>query len=154
MTDANWELDLCDWFDQNKRSMPWRSQSNAYYIWISEMMLQQTQVSTVIPYFNRFIQQFPDINSLAKANLDAVLKCWEGLGYYSRARNLHKAAKVFSEDFQSVVPDDYETLLKIPGIGPYSASAISSIAYENPIPVVDGNEGLHIKAPISIMAWA
>lgn len=139
MKNDTWVLNLCTWFKQFKRPMPWRDNPQAYDVWISEIMLQQTQVSTVIAYFNRFMKQFPNIESLAKANLDDVLKCWEGLGYYSRARNLHKAAKVISENFKGIIPNNYHQLQSIPGIGPYSAAAIGSIAYEIAVPVIDGN---------------
>jgi A/G-specific adenine glycosylase len=119
--------------------MPWRSNPIPYYVWISEMMLQQTQVDTVIPYFKRFITTFPDVFSLASADQEKVLKCWEGLGYYSRARNLHKAAKAIVETRGSQIPSTFEDLQTLPGIGPYCAAAIASIAFEEPVPVVDGN---------------
>jgi A/G-specific adenine glycosylase len=134
-----WVIQLTDWYTQNKREMPWRTAPSPYKTWISEMMLQQTQVATVIPYFNRFISRFPTVEKLATADLQEVLKLWEGLGYYSRARNLHKAAKILLDSYSSVLPLDYIELQKLPGIGPYSAAAITSIAYETAIPVVDGN---------------
>jgi A/G-specific DNA glycosylase len=132
-----WVLSLTSWYQHNKRTLPWRSNPTGYNVWISEMMLQQTQVATVIPYFNRFIKRFPSIKSLASSSEDDVLKLWEGLGYYSRARNLHKASKLLLElpDF----PESYEGLQELPGIGPYAAAAITSIAFNNPVPVVDGN---------------
>ncbi|RAP29903.1 A/G-specific adenine glycosylase [Candidatus Marinamargulisbacteria bacterium SCGC AG-343-D04] len=136
---SGWVSTLLSWYHSNKRSMPWRDNPIPYYVWISEMMLQQTQVATVIPYFNRFIDRFPTVEKLAEADLQDVLKCWEGLGYYSRARNLHKAAKCVVEDHQSWLPSSYEDLQTLPGIGPYCAAAITSIAYQNPVPVVDGN---------------
>ena len=102
--------------------MPWRSDPIPYKVWISEMMLQQTQVDTVIPYFLRFMERFPDVNVLAEADLQDVLKLWEGLGYYSRARNLHKAAKLIVSEYDGSLPDTYETLQKLPGIGPYCAA--------------------------------
>ncbi|RAP32972.1 A/G-specific adenine glycosylase [Candidatus Marinamargulisbacteria bacterium SCGC AG-410-N11] len=135
----NWTFNLLDWFSKQQRPMPWRQNPSAYGTWISEMMLQQTQVVTVIPYFERFMTQFPTIQSLADAPLEKVLKAWEGLGYYSRARNLHKAAKIIVNDFNGTVPNNYKTLLTLPGIGPYIAAAIGSIAFEEPVPVVDGN---------------
>ena len=120
--------------------MPWRSTvQNPYYTWISEVMLQQTQVDIVIPYFNRFIDQFPTLESLADADQQKVLKAWEGLGYYSRARNLQKAAKLIHHEYQGKFPQTYESLQKVPGIGPYIGAAITSIAFGNPVPVVDGN---------------
>jgi A/G-specific adenine glycosylase len=119
--------------------MPWRSNPLPYYVWVSETMLQQTQVSTVIPYFNRFIQKFPTIQDLANADQQTVLKQWEGLGYYSRARNVHKAAQYVINELNDKIPSTYEKLQELPGIGPYIAAAIASIAFEVPVPVVDGN---------------
>lgn len=134
-----WRHALLAWFDEHQRDMPWRSNPLPYNVWVSEIMLQQTQVDTVIPYFNRFLASFPTVQDLAQAPLDDVLKHWEGLGYYSRARNLHKAAKLVSEDLKGTLPSDYKELQKVPGIGPYCAAAITSIAFGNPVPVVDGN---------------
>ena len=134
-----WVEHLLQWFEINQRYMPWREQPSPYHTWISEIMLQQTQVATVIPYFQRFIASFPSITALAQADQDSVLKHWEGLGYYSRARNLHKAAKVLVSEYQAQLPKDFETLQKLPGIGFYTGAAISSIAFEQPVPVVDGN---------------
>jgi A/G-specific adenine glycosylase len=119
--------------------MPWRTTKTPYHIWISEVMLQQTQVDTVIPYFNRFIAQFPTLQSLADADQQQILKAWEGLGYYSRARNLQKAAKQLHYDHKGQFPESYENLQKIPGIGPYIGAAVTSIAFGHPVPVVDGN---------------
>lgn len=134
-----WVKSLLTWFATEQRPMPWRETPSAYGTWISEMMLQQTQVSTVIPYFKRFMTQFPTIDALAEADEQQVLKAWEGLGYYSRARNLHKAAKMLVRDYNSQLPEDYDELQKLPGIGPYCAAAITSIAFSNSVPVVDGN---------------
>ncbi len=134
-----WVKALTSWYNANKRTMPWREAPSAYKTWISEIMLQQTQVVTAIPYFNRFITQFPTVYQLAKADLQDVLKAWEGLGYYSRARHLHKAAKCIVETHHGEVPKGYNTLQTLPGIGPYCAAAIASIAFEEPVPVVDGN---------------
>lgn len=134
-----WPTQLSTWFKKNQRPMPWRDRPSPYNTWVSEIMLQQTQVITVIPYFNRFIQKFPTINDLATAKQQDVLLLWEGLGYYSRARNLHKAANLIVSDYNSTLPESYEDLQKIPGIGPYVAAAITSIAFSNPVPVVDGN---------------
>lgn len=134
-----WNQLLQKWFIENQRTMPWRSNPLPYYVWISEIMLQQTQVDTVIPYFNRFISAFPTVESLANADQEQVLKLWEGLGYYSRARNLHKAAKIVVTEWNSQLPVTYKEIQTIPGIGPYCAAAILSIAFNQPIPVVDGN---------------
>lgn len=130
---------LLIWYDHNKREMPWRGCEDPYQIWISEIMLQQTQVKQVEDYFLRFIEHFPTVKSLAEADQDAVLKVWEGLGYYSRARNLHAGAKMVVERFGGNLPNQYENLIKIKGIGPYSAAAIASIAFSENRAVVDGN---------------
>ncbi|MGE4169671.1 MAG: A/G-specific adenine glycosylase [Candidatus Margulisiibacteriota bacterium] len=139
----SWILALTQWYEANARQLPWRARgsalANPYHVWLSEMMLQQTQVDTVIPYFNRFIAQFPTVFDLAKADQETVLKAWEGLGYYSRARNLHKAAILIAGEQNGQLPPDYLALQTLPGIGPYAAAAIASIAFEEPVPVVDGN---------------
>lgn len=131
--------DLLDWFHQNKRTMPWRQTSDPYSIWISEIMLQQTQVSTVIPYYKRFLKKFPEVGNLADAPQQSVLKAWEGLGYYSRARNMHKAAQQVVSEYNSTFPDTFDELLDLKGIGPYTAAAVSSIAFNRQQAVVDGN---------------
>ena len=130
---------LLSWYARNKRDLPWRRTKDPYRIWVSEVMLQQTQVDTVIPYYERWMKRFPTINALAKASLDEVLKVWEGLGYYARARNLHKAAKLIREEHKGKFPDSYEEIHRLPGIGDYTAGAISSIAFNLPTPVLDGN---------------
>ncbi|MCF7823071.1 MAG: A/G-specific adenine glycosylase [Candidatus Marinimicrobia bacterium] len=119
--------------------VPGRREKDPYAIWVAEVMLQQTQVTTVRPYYDKWMANFPDIKSLARAHEDQVLKIWEGLGYYSRARNLHKAAKLILSDHQEVMPPTSTELLKIPGIGPYTAAAVASIAYNEVVPLVDGN---------------
>ena len=130
---------LITWYEANKRTLPWRETTNPYYIWVSEIMLQQTKVDTVINYYERFVQKYPTIEDLAEANEQEVLKLWEGLGYYSRARNLHHAAKEVVEKHDSIVPDDPVILGTLKGIGPYTRGAISSIAFGLPEPAVDGN---------------
>lgn len=128
------------WYDQSKRDLPWRQETTTpYHTWLSEMMLQQTTVVTVIPYFLRFIEKWPNVQSLASAELDEVLTQWQGLGYYARARNLHKCAKIVSQDYEGRFPSTEAALLKLPGIGPYSAAAISAIAHNQHSTVVDGN---------------
>lgn len=139
MPAPKWPSRLLKWFSAHQRTMPWRDNPQPYYVWVSEAMLQQTQVDTVIPYFNRFVARFPTVQALAKADQQEVLKLWEGLGYYSRARNLHKAAKLVCEKFNGKLPHTYDGLQEIPGIGPYIAAAIVSIAFGKPVPVVDGN---------------
>lgn len=131
--------ELLDWYGRSKRDLPWRRHRNPYYIWISEIMLQQTRVDTVIPYFNRFIERFPTVESLADAPEDEVLKCWEGLGYYSRARNLQHAARQVKEQYGGVMPSGKEEVFGLKGVGPYTAGAIRSIAFNIPAPAVDGN---------------
>lgn len=127
---------LLNWFHANARDLPWRRTLDPYAIWISEIMLQQTQVSTVIPYFERWMRELPDIQSLAKASEEKVLKLWEGLGYYTRARNLHRAAQQLKD---GAFPRSYEDVLELPGIGRYTAGAICSIAFNQPTAVLDGN---------------
>jgi len=132
---------LITWFHSEQRALPWRQGYIPYQIWISEIMLQQTQMERVTLFFDRWLQQFPDIHSLALASEDKVLKCWEGLGYYSRARNIRKCAQIIVRDHDGVIPRDQKTLLALPGIGPYTAGAIASIAYNLPVPLVDANVG-------------
>ncbi len=127
------------WFENDHRVMPWRQTRDPYKIWISEVMLQQTQVTTVIPYYERFIAKLPTVEALASAPEDVVLSLWSGLGYYSRARNLQKGAKYLVDNFGGTFPRDRETLLETPGIGPYTAGAILSIAFGLKVPIVDGN---------------
>ena len=130
---------LCEWYRHHARDLPWRRARNPYAIWISEIMLQQTQVKTVIPYYERWMQQFPDVRRLAAAEPEQVLKAWEGLGYYSRARNLHRAARIIVTEHRGRFPDDFQAVLELPGIGRYTAGAICSIAFDHPTPILDGN---------------
>ncbi|NRA09961.1 MAG: A/G-specific adenine glycosylase [Myxococcales bacterium] len=130
---------LLAWYHGNRRDLPWRHSRDPYAIWISESMLQQTRVETVIPYYQRFLARFPDVQTLADAPLDDVLAEWTGLGYYSRARNLHAAARCLIERHGGEVPDDPEALRALPGVGRYTAGAVASIAFDRPEAVVDGN---------------
>ncbi len=130
---------LVGWFNADHRAMPWRADPSPYRVWISEIMLQQTQVVTVIPYFHRFLARFPDFASLAAAPLQELLKVWEGLGYYTRARNLHRTAQLVMEQHGGRLPQTFEELIRLPGIGRYTAAAIASIAFNEAVPVVDGN---------------
>ncbi|GAB4330096.1 MAG: A/G-specific adenine glycosylase [Calditrichia bacterium] len=130
---------LLDWFKLDARIMPWRGEKNLYRIWVSEVMLQQTQVVTVERYYPRFIKRFPDIPSLANSSLDDVLKSWEGLGYYARARNLHKAAGIVMERYSGEIPTTYREFRKLPGVGDYVAAAVLSIGCGQPLAAVDGN---------------
>ncbi|WP_288263924.1 A/G-specific adenine glycosylase [uncultured Streptococcus sp.] len=136
---ASFRRTLLNWYDNEKRDLPWRRTKNPYHIWISEIMLQQTQVVTVIPYYERFLDWFPTIESLANAPEEKILKAWEGLGYYSRVRNMQKAAQEIMENFGGVFPDNHKDILSLKGIGPYTAGAIASIAFGLPEPAVDGN---------------
>ena len=130
---------LITWYLQNKRELPWRNTPDPYSVWLSEIMLQQTRVAQGLPYYVRFIETFPTIRDLAKAPESEVLKLWQGLGYYSRARNLHATAKMVSNEMNGVFPRNHKDLLKLKGIGEYTASAIASICYNQPEAVVDGN---------------
>ncbi len=130
---------LLRWYRRTARDLPWRRTSDPYAVWISEIMLQQTQVETVIPYYQRFLKRLPTVRKLARARLDTVLKLWEGLGYYSRARNMHKAAQIVCQDFSGAFPSEVAEMRKLPGIGRYSAGAIASIAFNRPEALVDGN---------------
>lgn len=130
---------LLEWFYQNQRNMPWRNHPSFYYVWVSEIMLQQTRVDAVIPYFERFVEQLPTIESLAQADEDVLLKLWEGLGYYNRVRNLQIAAKQIMEEYQGTPPSSYDDLIKLKGIGEYTAGAILSIVYNQKKAAVDGN---------------
>lgn len=136
---ASFRRTLLAWYDKEKRDLPWRRTTNPYHIWISEIMLQQTQVVTVIPYYQRFLDWFPTIADLAQAPEEKLLKAWEGLGYYSRVRNMQAAAQQIMTDFDGVFPDNHADIRKLKGIGPYTAGAIASIAFNLPEPAVDGN---------------
>ncbi|WP_227396957.1 A/G-specific adenine glycosylase [Jeotgalibacillus aurantiacus] len=133
------QADLIGWFEKEMRDLPWRENQDPYKVWVSEIMLQQTRVDTVIPYFNRFMEQFPTVQALAEAPEEKVLKAWEGLGYYSRARNLQAAVREVHENYAGVVPDTPEAISSLKGVGPYTAGAVLSIAYNRPEPAVDGN---------------
>ncbi len=130
---------LCSWYEKNKRSMPWRDDPSPYHVWLSEIMLQQTRIEAARAYYERFTKRLPDVNALAEVSEEELLKLWEGLGYYNRARNLQKAAKLVMERYEGQLPADYDLLLELPGIGNYTAGAIASIAYGVPAPAVDGN---------------
>jgi A/G-specific adenine glycosylase len=130
---------LLEWYRHNRRDLPWRGESSPYRIWISEVMLHQTQVSTVIPYYRRFLEKFVDVEALAAAPLEEVLKAWQGLGYYARARHLHQAAKEIVEKHDGQLPQTYAELRKLPGFGDYTAGAVAAIAFGEAVPAIDGN---------------
>ena len=131
--------DLLRWYEAERRPMPWRATEDPYRIWISEVMLQQTRVDQAEPYYRRFVERFPTVQHLARADLDDVLLCWEGLGYYSRARNLHEAARRVVDEFDGMIPHAETDLRSLPGVGPYTAAAVLSIAYDQPRAALDGN---------------
>ncbi|AGT30878.1 DNA glycosylase [Geobacillus genomosp. 3] len=133
------QRDLLEWFARERRDLPWRQDRDPYKVWVSEVMLQQTRVETVIPYFEKFMEQFPTLEALAEAEEDEVLKAWEGLGYYSRVRNLHAAVKEVKERYGGKVPDTPEQFSRLKGVGPYTVGAVLSLAYGVPEPAVDGN---------------
>lgn len=141
---------LLHWYDVHKRELPWRGTRDPYRIWLSEIMLQQTRAETVERYYQRFLDHFPTVGDLAGAPEDEVLKLWEGLGYYSRARNLHAAAKAVAQDLDGHFPESAEGLRKLPGVGPYAANAIASIAYEECVPALDGNQARVLSR---VTAW-
>jgi A/G-specific adenine glycosylase len=133
------QRNLLDWFAVHQRDLPWRRSYLPYEIWISEIMLQQTQVKTVLPYYQRWIERFPDIVAVAEASEEELLKYWEGMGYYSRVRNIHKAARLLVKENGGAFPSEHATVLKLPGIGRYTAGAVMSVAFNQDFPVVDGN---------------
>jgi len=130
---------ILEWFQKNARDLPWRRTYDPYHIWISEIMLQQTQMERVVEYFSRWILRFPDIVSITRANEEEVLKLWEGLGYYTRARNIIRSAQILLADYNGELPAEHDLLLKLPGIGKYTAGAIMSIAFNKEYPLVDAN---------------
>ncbi len=135
----NFSDELVQWYIQNKRDLPWRNTNNAYIIWLSEIILQQTRVEQGLPYFNRFVEQYPDVSSFAAAHEDDILKLWQGLGYYSRGRNMLKTAQLVNELYNGKFPEKYDELIKLKGIGEYTAAAISSFSANEAKAVVDGN---------------
>lgn len=130
---------LLAFYDDERRDLPWRGADDPYRVWVSEVMLQQTRVKTVIPYYRRWMERFPDVDALAEADLDDVLQVWKGLGYYSRARRLHRAARLVRERHDGKLPGSADQLRELPGVGEYTAGAVASIAFERPVPAVDGN---------------
>ncbi|MEN8190895.1 MAG: A/G-specific adenine glycosylase [Thermodesulfobacteriota bacterium] len=144
---------ILSWFETNKRDLPWRQNYSPYEVWISEIMGQQTQMERVVDFFERWMRAFPDLEALGRAPEQKVLKCWEGLGYYSRARNIRKCAEIIVKDHHGQLPADRDTLIRLPGIGPYTAAAISSIAFERDEPLVDGNIARLFTRYFNIDSW-
>ncbi|MGD8398488.1 MAG: A/G-specific adenine glycosylase, partial [Anaerolineae bacterium] len=130
---------LLDWYERHRRDLPWRRTRDPYAIWVAEIMLQQTRVETVVEYYTRFLRQFPSLEALAAASLDQVLKAWEGLGYYARARHLHRAARLIVHEMGGQLPATPEALIVLPGVGQYTAAAIASIAFGHDAVALDGN---------------
>ena len=147
---------ILKWYDKNKRELPWRNTKDPYNIWISEIILQQTRIEQGVYYYNRFISKFPNLDKLANSEEKDVLLIWQGLGYYSRARNLHYTAKYIYNELNSIFPENYADLIKLKGVGDYTSSAISSICFEKKYPVLDGNvfrvlsRVFEIKSPIDL----
>lgn len=153
-SNADFSQRVLDWFDHSgRKDLPWQKNITPYRVWVSEIMLQQTQVTTVIPYFNRFMQQLPGITDLATASDDQVLHLWTGLGYYSRARNLHKTAKIICSEHNSLLPDNVEQLCLLPGIGRSTAGAIVSIAFQQPAAILDGNVKRVLARHHAVEGW-
>jgi len=132
-------ISVLDWYDKSKRDLPFRNTVNPYCVWLSEVMLQQTQVETVIPYYNKWLEKYPSIKSVALAKQSELLKCWEGLGYYARCRNFHKSAKIIVKYNHGIIPDNWDEFRSLPGVGDYTAAAVLSIAFKQPFPAIDGN---------------
>jgi A/G-specific adenine glycosylase len=128
-----------DWYDSNKRFLPWRETRNPYHIWLSEIILQQTRVNQGFAYYEKFIEKYPTLHVLAAAGIENILLLWQGLGYYSRARNLYRTAQIIDQQYNGQIPEEYEELLKLPGIGEYTAAAIASLAFNKPVAAIDGN---------------
>jgi A/G-specific adenine glycosylase len=150
----NFAQALLDWYDQHgRKDLPWQQEPTPYHVWLSEIMLQQTQVSTVIDYYQRFIRHFPDIETLAAAKQDAVLAQWSGLGYYARARNLHKTARLVVNEFNGHMPASLETLMDLPGIGRSTAGAILTLAYHQRFPILDGNVKRVLARFFAVEGW-
>ena len=136
---------LLEWYRRNKRDLPWRKDQNPYHVWISEIMLQQTRIEAVKEYYKRFIKRIPNIRALSQIDEDELLKLWEGLGYYSRARNLKKAAMTIEQEYGGIFPEEYDDIKKLSGIGEYTAGAISSICFDKKEVAIDGNVMRRLK---------
>lgn len=154
MTPQQFQHSILTWYDQKgRKNLPWQQDITPYSVWVSEIMLQQTQVGTVIPFYQRFMQRFPDVETLARAPLDEVLHLWTGLGYYARARNLHRSAQCVVQDHESLFPNDLTALMTLPGIGRSTAGAIRSIAFNQPAAILDGNVKRVLARYAAIDGW-
>lgn len=154
MTIRHFSQAVLTWYEQyGRKSLPWQVKKSSYHVWLSEVMLQQTQVATVIPYFNRFIERFPQITDLAKAPIDDVLHLWTGLGYYARARNLHKAAQLIVDKFNGIFPTKFDDVIGLPGIGRSTAGAILSLAQNQHYPILDGNVKRVLARYFTVEGW-
>ena len=147
MSSFDFSKELISWYNENKRDLPWRNTDDPYAIWVSEIMLQQTRVEAVKPYYHRFLEELPDVSALSMASEEKLHKLWEGLGYYSRVRNMQKAARTCMEQYGGKLPADHTALLSLCGIGEYTAAAVASIAFGIPMPAIDGNVLRVMKAP-------
>ena len=136
---SGWSHKLLNWYENNKRDLPWRNTKDPYKIWLSEVILQQTRVNQGLNYYLKFTENYPTVSKLASASEHEVLKLWQGLGYYSRARNMHAAARYIKQHFKAKFPGDYESIRSLKGVGDYTAAAIASFAYNLPYPILDGN---------------
>ncbi len=139
MKNSRFSKNLIRWYQKNKRDLPWRKTTDPYKIWISEIMLQQTTVNTVIPYYERWVKQFSTVESVAKAPIQKILKMWQGLGYYTRVRNIHRSAKIICKEYNGKIPEHVDELRKLPGFGPYTVGAVASIAFDKRQPIIDAN---------------
>ena len=139
VTKQSFSIDLVHWYAKHKRDLPWRHTKDPYKIWVSEIMLQQTTVNAVIPYYNKWVDTFPTVYDLAKAPLQSVLKQWQGLGYYNRVKNLHKASQILIKEYEGILPKDPKTIRSLPGFGPYTTGSVLSIAYGIPLTIIDAN---------------
>ena len=146
--------ELLSWYDKNKRDLPWRHTKDPYYIWVSEIMLQQTTVNAVIPYYERWIKTYPTISKLAQTALQRVLKSWQGLGYYNRARNLHKAVGLVVSQYKGSLPQEYDLVRALPGFGPYTTASVLSIAFDQPLVIIDANVRRLVMRLLAIQAHA
>jgi len=154
MKSFQFSKDILKWYKKSARDLPWRHTQDPYKIWISEIMLQQTTVNAVIPYYKRWVRKFPDVRSVARCSSTKILRMWQGLGYYSRAKNIHASAKIITGQYKGRIPDDRQTLKKLPGFGPYTTGAVLSIAFDKREPIIDANVRRVVMRLLSIKGKA